>query len=139
MSIKEEIKDYSCIVRKGTEERNFTRIGVIDLYELLLGDAEFLHGAIVIDKVVGKGAAAIMSLGFISELRTPVISTPALQLLRASGIRVVYDTEVPHIINRKGNNMCPLEKRCAVSDIPSELLPVITRFIDDMKRNQINK
>ncbi len=134
MTIKEEIKDYSCIVRKGDEERTFIRRGVIDLYELLQKEPDFLHGATVIDKVVGKGAAAVMALGKISELQTPVISTPALRLLQLGGIKVVYEKEVPHIINRAGNDMCPLEKRCAVSNTPSELLPVITQFIEDMKK-----
>lgn len=139
LSVQEEIQNYSCIVRKGDDERTFIRRGVIDLYELLRDDAEFMKGSVVIDKVIGKGAAALMALGRVGEVRTPLISEPALSLLQHAGVRVVYEKVVPYIINRTRTGMCPLEQRCAVSNLPEELLPVITRFIEEMKNQSINK
>ena len=52
--------------------------GVRDLYTLLTTEPQVLKGAMVADKVVGKGAAALMIVGGIAELHTHIISEPAL-------------------------------------------------------------
>ena len=70
-----------------------------DLYALLREDSDFLKGASVADKVVGKAAAALMILGEVGELHADVVSRPALDLFADSGVRVSYGTAVPHIIN----------------------------------------
>ena len=49
--------EYSCVIANGERIRTFTRRGVADLYDLLVQEPEFLHGAFVADKVVGKAAA----------------------------------------------------------------------------------
>ena len=55
----------SCVVRNGDEVRIFRERGVKDLYRLLREEPQLLDGAFVADKVVGKGAAALMILGAI--------------------------------------------------------------------------
>ena len=55
----------------------FTQRGVADLYDLLTQEPDFLKGALIADKVVGKGAAALMILGGIKELHTDIISSKA--------------------------------------------------------------
>ena len=59
---------YSCVVQNDTEIRTFHRHGVIDLYELYQSSPDFCCGAFVADKVIGKGAAALLVLGKISYL-----------------------------------------------------------------------
>ena len=54
--------NYSCVVRQGEETRTFSRRGVADLYDLYATDRAFLKGAWLADKVIGKGAAALMVL-----------------------------------------------------------------------------
>ena len=49
---------HSLVVSNG-EVRTFDRRGVADLYALLREDSDFLKGASVADKVVGKAAAAM--------------------------------------------------------------------------------
>ena len=58
---------YSCTIANGGKIRTFTQRGVADLYDLLTQEPEFLKGALIADKVVGKGAAALMILGGIKE------------------------------------------------------------------------
>ena len=53
---------HSLVVSNG-EVRTFDRRGVADLYALLQEDSDFLKGASVADKVVGKAAAALMIFG----------------------------------------------------------------------------
>ena len=59
---------YSCVIANGDNIRTFTQRGVADLYDLLTQEPDFLKGASIVDKVVGKGAAALMILGGIREL-----------------------------------------------------------------------
>ena len=128
--------EYTLIIRKDGAERTFSRRGVIDLFELLTNEPEVLHGASITDKAIGKAAAALMVLGGVKEAATPRISTPALKLFREAGIKVDYDEEVPLILNRDKSDFCPMEKRCMVSDNPKELLPIITEFINEIKKIQ---
>ena len=58
---------YSCTIANGGKIRTFTQRGVADLYDLLTQEPEFLKGALIADKVVGKGAAALMILGGIKD------------------------------------------------------------------------
>ena len=57
---------HSLVVSNG-EVRTFDRRGVADLYALLREDSDFLKGASVADKVVGKAAAALMILGALRD------------------------------------------------------------------------
>ena len=68
----------SCVVRNGDEVRIFRERGVKDLYRLLREEPQLLDGAFVADKVVGKGAAALMILGGVEELFADVVSRAAL-------------------------------------------------------------
>lgn len=89
-----------------------------------------MRGATIADKVVGKGAAALMILGEIKEVHADIISVPALELFKASPVTVTYDAVVPHIINRRGDGICPVEQLCATCSTPGECLPAISLFLD---------
>lgn len=54
---------YSCVMKNREEVRTFTQRGVADLYDLYQADSAFMKGAAIADKVIGKGAAALMVLG----------------------------------------------------------------------------
>lgn len=54
---------YSCVMKNWEEVRTFTQRGVADLYDLYQADSAFMKGAAIADKVIGKGAAALMVLG----------------------------------------------------------------------------
>lgn len=103
----------SCVVRNGDTIRIFRERGVRDLWRLLHEEPELLDGAFVADKVVGKGAAALMAAGRVRELFADVVSHAALELLNGAGIPVSYTVAVPHIINRAGDGICPVERLCA--------------------------
>lgn len=121
----------TCIVRQGEEVRMMHERGVMGLYQLLMREPEFLRGASVVDKVVGKAAAALMIIGGVKELYTPVISRLACELLERTEIKVDYLRCVPHIINRTQTGWCPLETRCAEWHTPEECLQQIEEFIKD--------
>ena len=46
---------FSCVIANQGETRTFTQRGVADLYTLYNNDPAFMQGAVIADKVVGKG------------------------------------------------------------------------------------
>ncbi len=122
--------NYSCVVANGDDVRCFSQRGVADLYHLLRTDAEFLRGSRVADKVVGKGAAALMASGGVARLYTHVISEGAQQLLERCGIDVEYGEVTHHIINRAGSDWCPVEKMCRNIDSIDDIIHLIEKFIN---------
>ncbi|MDE6854586.1 MAG: DUF1893 domain-containing protein [Muribaculaceae bacterium] len=128
---------HTLAVAAGGSVRTFTRRGVADLYSLLTEQPELLRGASVADKVTGKGAAALMMLGGVAEMHTGVISESALELLAQSDMSVSYDRKVPHIRNRRGDGMCPVESLCLDCRTAAECLPMITEFIERNTQQKI--
>ena len=123
----------SCVILKDGKPRLFRERGVKDLYRLLEEEPELLDGAFVADKVVGKGAAALMILGGVGELHADVISRPARLLLAASPVHVSYTLEVPYIVNRTRTGQCPVETLCRDCATAAEALPLIRNFIEGQK------
>lgn len=119
----------SCVIAQGKEIRSFHQRGVADLYALVCNEPDFLNGASVADKVVGKAAAALMIKGHIKELYTDTISQPALELLHASHVPVEYRQVVHYIRNRDHTGWCPLETRCYKETSVEALFALIEQFI----------
>ena len=112
----------------------FHERGVKDLHRLLHDDRALLNGAFIADKVVGKGAAALMVAGGVREVYTDVISRGALSLFTQSGVEVEFGLLVENIINRTGTDICPVEKLCLRCLTAEECLPLIDEFIEQMNR-----
>lgn len=107
--------------------------GVSDLHRLYTTMPKLLDDALVADKVVGKGAAALMILANVKEVYAVVISRPALRLFEESNTPVTYTQLTDNIINRKGDDICPVEKLCINAKTPEDCLPLITNFIQTLK------
>lgn len=122
----------SCVVRSGDTIRIFRKRGVADLLDLLHNHRDFTAAAFIADKVVGKGAAALMVLCGFGEVYAEVISTPARRLLDEAGIAVSFAVESPNIRNRAGTGICPVEQLCAECRTAEEALPLIEKFAAEM-------
>lgn len=89
-----------------TSEKN----GIVPMYDLY---NEKLTGDIFIaDRFIGGGALKLLlNMDFkIKKIFTFVISENALKELQSLNIEVIYDTIVEKILNRKGDDYCPVEK-----------------------------
>ena len=124
--------DHSLVIAKDSV-RTFDGRGVSDLFGLLHDEPAALAHARIADKIVGKAAAALLVLAKVQSVYAHVISHPAYDLLVDAGIEVRYGTLVPHIINRAGTGLCPLETRCLPCRTPAECLDQISSFIRQMK------
>lgn len=100
--------------------------GVKPLLFLLKEKKEFLKGASVADKVIGKAAALLMVLGEIKEVHTFIISEPAIKVFEKHNIPCFYDKKVTRIVNRTGDGLCPMETLCLDVENPQEAFERIT-------------
>lgn len=122
--------NLSCVVRsrQGTIH-TFTQRGIADLYDLLKDGKKLLKGASIADKVVGKGAAALMIEGGVVQIYADLISESARAILLGAGVQLDYKELVHHIENRDKTDWCPLEKGCRNTDRLSEIMPIIEAFV----------
>ena len=124
----------SCIIHNNGTTHTFHERGVKDLHRLLRQEPEILCGAQLADKVVGKGAAALMIAGGVAWVYADVISHAAMELFEQSAIDVEYRDIVPNIINRTGTDICPVEKLCRDCKSAAECLPLIDKFIKEISQ-----
>lgn len=100
---------YTCVICKGEKTHTSTQKGVSPLVEWL-ESGEIFKGFSAADRVVGRGAAFLYVLLGVDAVYAHVISHAAMEVLQAQDILVQYDTAVEHIINRKGDGICPFEE-----------------------------
>lgn len=93
---------------------------VIRLYE-----SGILQGAYVVDKIVGKAAAMVMTLGGVRGCHAVTVSQSALDWFAAHGIPVTYDTCAAYIVNRQGDGICPMEGIVGDIDDAEAALPML--------------
>lgn len=123
----------SCVIANGERIESFHERGVKDLHRLLCDDKALLDGAVIADKVVGKGAAALMIAGGVKEVYADVMSRAALSLFQSHDLKVEYGLLVDNIINRAGTDICPVEKLCSLCQTAEECLPLIEDFVSKLK------
>ena len=100
--------------------------GVRPLLTLLDGDK--LRGAVVVDKVIGRAAAAICIVGGAGRVHGLLMSEEAKELLAAHGVRATADRLVPKILNRDLNASCPLEARVSAETDPQKMVAALRAF-----------
>lgn len=72
-------------------------------------DREMAGGEIV-DKVIGRAAAAIAINGKVKYVHALIISEDAVEFLKKHDITCSWDLKVKRILNRTRTDLCPLEK-----------------------------
>ena len=119
---------YTCVLCREDTVYTTTERGVKPLVRWLTEKAA-VQGFYAADKVVGKGAAALMIAGGVKTVYADVISEPAVELFDQYSINVEYDKKVINIINRQGDGICPVEQRCTKCDTIEECLQEIDDFV----------
>ncbi len=122
------VSDYEVVFNS---EKN----GIVPMYDLY---NKRLNGRIYIaDRFIGSGAARLI-LGLkadIIEVFSYIISKDALELLRNKNIVVNYDKIVEKILNRTGDDICPVEKISKNNDDFNIFYDELKEFL--IKTNQI--
>lgn len=86
------------------------RDGIAPLVSYVTDFGRHTDEVYVFDRVVGNAAALLLEIAGCIEVWSYVGSELAVRTLDARGIRHHFVTVAPHIIGRKGDDMCPFEK-----------------------------
>lgn len=100
--------DFTCVLSCGEKVYTSKERGVKPLLTWFESGADF-KGYFAADKVVGKATAFLYILLGVKAVYAGVISRSALNLLGRQGVLTEYGNVVEHIINRKGDGICPFE------------------------------
>jgi len=113
------------IIDNKGEVTTYNLPGVQDLLRLTAEEPERLQGAVVADKRVGKAAACLLIEGGVKRVNTPLVSTPARQMLEAAGIPLYAREEIPLMVNKDGSDLCPMEKKLLDAKTPEQCAAVL--------------
>lgn len=120
-------------VTKNGEWKFSEKSGIAPLMDFLSGDAEFLRGAKVADRVVGRAAAMLMIYGGVTEVFAMLISDHAIDTLSKNNIPFSYDKKTEYILNRTKDGGCPMEQSCIGVDDPAQAYAVLKAKIAEMR------
>lgn len=134
---KAELKDHSiCICKDG---RFFTDNGRgISPMMRFIAEGLDLAGSSAADVIVGKAAAMLFVKACIAEVYGRVTSKAARDYLSERGIPCSYDTLTDRIINRKGDDICPMEKTVADINDPEEGYEALKARLGEMRMGGTN-
>lgn len=99
-----------------------------------LQDGIDLSGYSVADKIVGKAAAMLFVKAGIKEVYAEILSVSGKNFLEEHGINVGYETLAEKIINRTGDDICPMEKTVADIIDPEEGYEAIRNKLMEMRK-----
>lgn len=100
--------------------------GIRPLLTLLAGDRAAFKGAFAADKVIGKAAAMLFVYGGVREVYGSIVSEHAKAVFDKAEVTCEYGKIVPYIINRAGDDICPMEKRVLRIEEPEEAYLMLT-------------
>jgi hypothetical protein len=84
--------------------------GIEPLVEYIEKFGNTNHDVTVFDRIVGNAAALLLTKASCQTLFSRTVSEHALPTLNTSGIDYFHLERVPHIVNRRGDGMCPFEE-----------------------------
>ncbi len=125
MPSSEELKNllssgnYTCVLSDGKDTVTSREKGVRPLIDFIDSGKNF-SGYSAADKIVGRAAALLYAYMKVSELYAEVASRAAVEVCAGFGIKLSYGTLTEKIINRRGDDVCPMEKTVANIADPSE-------------------
>jgi len=69
-----------------------------------------VQGVVIFDRIVGNAAALLLKRAFCLEIYSPLGSEFAARTLSEQGIKYHFSRTVPYIMNKAGDDICPMEK-----------------------------
>ncbi len=121
---------YLIIKNRGQTASFFDR-GIKNLWQAAASDDKILQGADVEDSIVGRAAALLMVYGGVKSVKAGVLSESAKEIFEYYKIPFEYEELVPRIVNRRGDDICPMEKAAKDCD-PSDIVEAIKNKLKEL-------
>ena len=116
----------TCVLCRGDTVYASQKTGISPMLDWL-SEGKDLRSFSAADKIVGKAAALLFVLAGIREVYGAVMSEAGLQVLQTHGIPCAYGTLTPHIINRRGTGICPMEETVQTIEDPEAALDALLK------------
>jgi len=132
--------EATCVVIKGGEIiHKADGRGVSPLLNAYSDIPDMLKDAYVVDKIIGKAAAMILTLGGAAKVHGVIMSVSGQDYLEKHGIAVECGRCVDVISGRDGNGICPIEKSVLETDDPHKGVEIIRAAIEGFKKQAANQ
>lgn len=102
-------KDTTCVLVKEDKIILSKDKGIAPILKLI-NAGENLENFSLADRIVGKAVAMLVVYSKIREVYAEVLSEKGEEVLKKHNIKYSYKTLTENIINRKGDDICPMEK-----------------------------
>lgn len=124
-----------CVLIKNDSIYQESGRGVSPLLVMYDGHKDVMQGATLVDKVIGRAAAAIAISGKVKHVHGELMSEDAVEFLNSNGITTSYTTLVHRILNRKRDGLCPLEQSVeGIDDAETALVSLRNRIASMQKQ-----
>jgi len=120
-------------VREGVFVATARDRGVAPLVQLLDYRPETLKGACLVDKVVGRAAAALCVTAGVTCVHGVLMSEGAKAFLEAKGVKATADKLVPTILDREQKGECPLEQAVKGLDDTAKMVAAVRAKLAELK------
>ncbi len=128
------LKGHTIALCKGDKILTSDKKGITPMVEFIDSGIN-LKGYSVADLIVGKAVAMLYVKAEIVAVYAKTISKPAIQVLKNNHISLYYDILTDKIINRKGNDVCPMEKVVLDIDNVDTAYHLIKNKLKQLKNN----
>ena len=128
-------KDLSLVIaKKGKVIFETKKSGISGFLQAIEELENDLVAASLADKIVGVAAAMLCVYSGLSSVFALTISTKGIRVLEDNNIEYVFEKEVPNILNRNKDDMCPFEKMAIASGSPEEAYVKLKALASQMMR-----
>ena len=128
-----EQENYTLVLYDGKTLITSKEKGVKPLLDLCKQGKRF-EGFSSADLIMGKAVAFLYVLVGIKEVFAPVVSEPALEVLRKYHIHIEYGKRVPFTTNREGLGYCPMEQAVLSIDDPELAYKIIQEKFSNLSK-----
>lgn len=108
--------------------------GIAPIMTMLKRNQNYFHDCIVVDKIIGKAAAMLLTLSHVQYIHAQLISANAIRFLDQWGIAYSFDQSCDIIINRSGIGMCPMEETVAQLSDPQAAYCALIQRLDQLNQ-----
>ena len=131
-----ELEGHSICLCRGGEFFTDDGRGISPMMRFI-SEGRDLTGYSVADVIVGKAAAMLFAKAGIVSVHGRVMSESGKAFLETHGIPCSYDVLTDRIINRKGTDICPMEKTVADIDDPETAYTALAKKIAELRAGSV--
>ena len=121
---------HSLAVVEGQNVKFYEGRGIKPLVNYL--DKNDFKGACVADKAIGKASALLLVYGGAKNVYTPLISRGAVEVFEANNVNFKAQKTVDNILNRRGDDLCPMEKAVLDIDNPKKAYKTLKKAVKNL-------